>query len=348
MVKFDQIRPFKALVLGDFNLDTYTRGKVKRISPEAPVPVMEVESQESRPGCAGNVVLNLLSLGGEVTAVGRIGDDAVGDELKKRLGSANTELLYIEPGYKTPVKNRLIAQSQQLLRIDFETIVPASSELELKIIKALRKKIHEVQVVAISDYGKGFLTNQIIANAIEIAKSAKIPVIVDPKGLDFAKYKGASILKPNLSEAYAAAKLSHGHSLEQVAQHLIALADQLLITRSELGMTLFDSQLNRFDFPSRPREVRDVTGAGDTVLAVLCLALANGLDLHMASMLANVAAGISVEKVGCAQISLSELAERLLEMECEVPVFDERSAVAMTQVLQGKRYSLFVGDLKDI
>src|SRR5579872_6372664 len=244
---FSQFKPFRALVLGDFMLDSYTTGRVKRISPEAPVPVMEVLKRESRPGGAGNVVLNLTALGAKVFAVGRIGADGEGSELKLRLSeSADTQALLIEPNYKTPVKNRLIADSQQLLRVDFETISPLDLNLENEIIEQLKVLIPQTQVVAISDYGKGFLTNRLIASAIEMARAHRIPAIVDPKGTDFTKYKGATVLKPNLSEAFAAAKMAIHSPLEEVARHLIHLScpDLLLITRSESGMSLFDANGN--------------------------------------------------------------------------------------------------------
>jgi D-beta-D-heptose 7-phosphate kinase/D-beta-D-heptose 1-phosphate adenosyltransferase len=341
---FRYFQPFRALVLGDFMLDTYTTGRVKRISPEAPVPVMEVTSQESRPGGAGNVVLNLTTLGATVFAVGRIGDDSEGATLKKQLHCADTTALLIEPDYKTPVKNRLIADSQQLIRIDFETVTPLLPALEETIIERLKILIPQVQIVAISDYGKGFLTNRLIAACLQIARESNIPAIVDPKGSDFAKYKGATVLKPNLSEAYTAAKMPPHFSLDQVARQIldISAAETLLITRSEAGISIFDSQGVRSDFPVRSKEVIDVTGAGDTVLSMICLGLANGLDIQLAAQLANIAAGLSIERLGCVQITLSELASRLLEYDSDTKVFDESHTYALHQVLKGKQYSLLV------
>ena len=340
---FSSFKPFKALVLGDFLLDTYTMGRVKRISPEAPVPVIEVSSQNARPGGAGNVVLNLMTLGAEVIAVGRVGDDDHGKELKKRLKPANTNSLLIESRYKTPVKNRVIADSQQLIRVDFETVTPTTIELEEKVIVELEQIIPKVQVLAISDYGKGFLTDRIIQFALECARRKKIPAIVDPKGIEFEKYQGSSVLKPNLSEAYAAAKCPPTASLDEVADKLLALTDCLLITRSEAGISLFKEN-QRSDFPVRSKEVKDVTGPGDTVLAMICLGLANGLDIYNSAQLSNIAAGLSIERLGCVQVNLSELAERLLEMDSDTKIFDENHTFALNQVLQGKRYSLLVLD----
>ena len=184
---FSSIQPFKALVIGDFMLDTYTTGKVRRISPEAPVPVMEVLHQESRPGGAGNVVLNLATLGGSVFAVGRMGEDAAGKELKHHLKGVDTLGLIIEPNYKTPVKNRLISDSQQLLRVDMETISPLSSASEEQVIEFLEKTVPLAQVIAVSDYGKGFLTASLLQFLLALAKRQKVPVIIDPKGIDFSK-----------------------------------------------------------------------------------------------------------------------------------------------------------------
>ncbi len=322
-------------------LDTYTTGRVKRISPEAPVPVMEVEKQESRPGGAGNVVLNLTTLGAIVFAVGRIGVDAEGEELKRHLIQADTSSLLIEANYQTPVKNRLIADSQQLIRVDFERITPLQFDLEEMLIKRLEELIPQVDVVAISDYGKGFLTNRLIQAVLSLSKKANIPSVVDPKGIDFTKYKGATVLKPNLSEAYAAAKCPLYAKLDEVAAALAPFAETLLITRSEAGISIFDSA-GRCDFPVRSKEVKDVTGAGDTVLSMICLGLANGLDIRLTAQLANIAAGIAIERLGCVQITLSELAERLLEFDCDTKIFDESHTYALRQVLKGKQYSLLV------
>lgn len=343
---FGQFRPFRALVLGDFMLDTYTTGRVKRISPEAPVPVMEVIRQESRPGGAGNVVLNLATLGAEVFALGRIGSDAEGQTLKERLLCADTGALLVEPNYKTPVKNRLMADSQQLLRVDLETITPLDPALEEEAIGQIEKLIPQVQVVAISDYGKGFLTKRLIAATIEFGRKHKVPVIVDPKGSDFSKYRGATVLKPNLSEAYAAAKMPPNALLDQVAAQLLetAAVDYLLITRSEAGISLFDAAGSRTDFPVRSKEVKDVTGAGDTVLAMICLGMANRLDLAVSAQIANIAAGISIERLGCIQVDLSEVARRLLEVDSDSKIFDENHIYALQQVLKGRRYILLVLD----
>lgn len=341
---FSQFRQIKVLVIGDLMLDTYTTGKVRRISPEAPVSVLHVQKEESRPGGAGNVALNLVSLGAQVIAIGRVGADVSGDLLRLSLEreGVNIDGVVTQSEFKTPVKNRLIADSQQILRVDSETVSPVSTELEEQIVDLLQQSIDQVQVIAVSDYGKGFLSRFLLKNLMELAKKKNIPVIVDPKGEEFSKYQGATILKPNLSEAYQAVKMPLETPIEQVAASLLrtCAVDMLLITRSELGISLFTREGDHLDFPVRSKEVKDVTGAGDTVLAMISVAMANGLDIRYAVQLANIAAGIAIERLGCARINLAEMAERLLEFDIENKIFDEEHLFALQQVLQGKRFSL--------
>lgn len=345
---FRAIKPFSALVIGDFFVDTYTSGRVKRISPEAPVQVLEVEAQESRPGGAGNAAKNIAAIGGQVQVLGRIGSDLEGRQLQAELTKYGIDAsqLVQEPGYKTPVKNRLIAGSQQLLRVDFEAITSLTEELNAVVIEQLRTIIPTVQVVAISDYGKGFLSRAVLQATIEIAQEASVPVIVDPKGTDFTKYKSATLIKPNLSEAYAAAKLPSSANLDLVAQELLQQtnANYLLITRSEAGISLFEAQGKRSDFPVQSKEVKDVTGAGDTVLAIMSLAIANQFDLATATQLANIAAGLSIERLGCVQVTLPEIAKRLLDTDIGCKIFDEQHSHALAQVLQDRKYILLAVD----
>ncbi len=339
-----QLNPVRVLLIGDFMLDTYTKGKVKRISPEAPVSVLHVESEDSRPGGAGNVVLNLISLGAEVTAIGRVGNDSAGAELISSLENegVDTRGILVQNGFQTPVKNRFIADSQQVLRVDFETpsIIPETFEQD--VIKKTLSLLDSADIVAISDYGKGFLSRLLLRTVIKNAKKRKIPVIVDPKGIDFTKYRNATIVKPNLSEAYAAAKLTQDAPLGQVADVILQNVniDMLLITRSEEGMTLFTKEGKRMDFPVRLKEVNDVTGAGDTVLAVISMALANGVDIKYGARLANIAASMAIERIGCARITLSELAVRLLEYDVENKIFDEEHLFALQHALNGNQYTV--------
>lgn len=336
--------PVRVLVIGDFMLDTYTTGKVKRISPEAPVSVLHVQKEESLPGGAGNVVLNLVSLGAKVIAVGRVGYDHAGEELRDSLEREGVDIehLILQKGYKTPVKNRLIAESQQILRVDFETVSTLAKQIEDEIIESLPPLMDKVQIVAISDYGKGFLSRTLLQQVIEIASAKGIPVIVDPKGDDFSKYSGASAIKPNLAEAYAASKLPIEAPLDEVADVILKYCnvEMLIVTRSEAGISLFHKSGQRYDFPVRSKEVKDVTGAGDTVLSMISIALANQLDIKYGAQLANIAAGMAIERLGCARINLSEMAERLLEFDVENKIFDEEHLFALQQALKGKRYSV--------
>lgn len=341
---FSRFNPVRVAVIGDFMLDTYTTGKVRRISPEAPVSVLHVQKEESLAGGAGNVVLNLVSLGAHVTAIGRVGTDDAGKKISDCLFAegVNVNGLTTEKGFKTPVKNRLIADSQQVLRVDFETITPIPEAVEQRVVEQLPQLLSDVQVIAISDYGKGFLSRSLLMAVFDFAKSRNIPVIVDPKGDDFSKYSGATILKPNLQEAYAAAKLPREAPLEQVAATILkkTKVDLLMITRSEEGISLFSQEGEPLHFPVRLKEVKDVTGAGDTVLAMVSTALANGIEIRYAAQLANIAAGIAIERLGCARINLSDMASRLLEFDVENKVFDEEHLFALQQALQGKRYAV--------
>lgn len=339
-----QFRPVKVLVVGDFMLDTYTTGKVRRISPEAPVAILHVQKEESRPGGAGNVALNLVSLGAQVALLGRVGPDDAGKALSEALGKEgmDTSFLFCQEGYKTPVKNRLIAEAQQILRVDFEALDPLPLSYEERVIAHLSTLLTDIQTVAISDYAKGFLSSTLLRALIEEAGKRGIPVIVDPKGDDFSKYAGATLIKPNLVEAYSAAKLPLSASLEEVALVLLkkCQVDTLMITRSEEGISLFEKGGERTDFPVLPKEVKDGTGAGDTVLAMISLAMANGLDMGWGAQLANSAAAMAVERLGCARITLSQMAERLLELDVDNKIFDEQHLFALEQVLKGKRYTL--------
>lgn len=341
-----RLNPAKILVIGDMLLDSYTIGKARRISPEAPVAVVNVQREEHRPGGAGNVILNLLSLGAQVVAIGRIGKDWAGQIFVNALEKekVDVKMVVMQENYFTPVKNRIIADNQQIVRIDHEQIIPLSEALEQYIIDQLGYLLQDVKVIAISDYGKGFLTSSLLAALIQEAKQREIPVITDPKGHNFKKYAGTTIIKPNLSEAYAAANLPVGSPLEKVASNVLSQcqAELLMVTRSEAGISLFNDAGARFDFPVDAKEVKDVTGAGDTVLAMLAHAIANQLSYDEAAQLCNVAAGIAIEHVGCARISLSDLAFRLFEHNMSHKIFDQDHLFVLKEVLKRKSFSLLM------
>lgn len=341
---FSQISPHKVLVAGDFLLDTYTMGTSKRISPEAPVPVVHVRDVSHRPGGAGNVALNLVSLGLEVAVLGRAGRDDSGEQLRKRLQDEGIGLdaLVFQNGYKTPIKNRIIASNQQMVRIDYEDIVPLADDAEEEVLHLLPSLLDDIKVVAISDYGKGFLSRRVLSELISQAKAREIPVITDPKGMDFSKYSGSTLIKPNEKEALEAAGLGERADIGLVATTIFQQCpcDELLITRSENGISYFTQNGDRGDFPVKVRQVKDVTGAGDTVLAVLTFSLANGFPMEMACRLANIAAGLALEVLGCARVTLQELARRLLEEDVENKVFEDDHLYALQEVLQGRGLTL--------
>lgn len=339
-----RLRPIKALVIGDLLLDVYTIGKARRISPEAPVAVVHVISEEQRPGGAGNVMVNLISLGAQVSALGRVGFDGGGQDLKKALQDENIDISYIiaQDGYKTPVKNRIISDNQQVVRVDHEQLTALPELLEQQFIETLPKCMEGVNIVAISDYGKGFVTTTLLRAIISQAKKQGALVIVDPKGQDFARYKGADVIKPNLSEAYAAAALPPSAPIDMAAKRVLEMtsAKLLMITRSESGISLFESCGKRSDFPVHAREIKDVTGAGDTVLAMLTYSLANGLSYAEAAQLCNIAAGLAIEHLGCARITLADMAHRLLEMNPNNKVFDEAHLYALQKVLATQPFQI--------
>lgn len=351
---FGRFRPRKALVAGDLLLDAYTMGRAARISPEAPVPVVHVTHEETRPGGAGNVMLNLLSLGLDVVAVGRVGDDDSGKTLLAELRDEGIDVrgIVVDSACPTPVKKRIIAQNQQLIRIDHETIVPLAAEAEAAAIALLPQLLDGVDVVAVSDYAKGTLSTKLLQALIAEARERSIPVLVDPKGTDYSKYAGATVVKPNLKEALAVSGCEEGTDLDVVADRVVSALDigALMVTRSEEGISIWQrttGALERSDFPVRVREVKDVTGAGDTVLAVIACALGNGVDLGDASQLANIAAGIAVERVGCARVTLQELARRVLRDHSETRVFDREHLFPVQEALRGRSSHLFALDTRN-
>jgi rfaE bifunctional protein kinase chain/domain len=333
------------LVLGDFMCDLYTKGKAHRVSPEAPVVILNVEELQRLAGGAGNVVLNLKTLGANVFPCGLIGEDEEGDALKKVFAekSIPTEWIFQSDTVSTIVKNRLLADFQQLIRVDFEKKYHLDQKLEDAILKAILPKIKNFSVVAISDYQKGFLTLRILKEVIAEARRISIPVVVDPKGDDFSKYHGATIIKPNSKEAYHAAKLHESAPIQQVADHLLKMgnAESFIITRSENGMAYFTAKEARY-FPVRVKEVVDVTGAGDTALAMICFSLANNFSIDTAISLANVASSIAIEKIGCAHVGLEAVTSRLMEFNAKdklVTFFDFES---LKEAISTTSYHLYL------
>lgn len=330
----------KILVAGDYLLDAYTVGKAHRISPEAPVPVIKVEESKELPGGAGNVVWNLQALGGSSIVLGRVGVDSVGKRLHALLPGSQ---FYQQSGYPTPCKHRIIADHQQVVRVDTETITPLSQPLEQKIIKDLPDLLEGVSVVAVSDYGKGFLSDNLLRALIGVSRSQGIPVIVDPKGGDFTKYKGCHFIKPNRLELIGATPLSSEAPLKEHAAFLLdqTEADYVIVTLADCGIAVMDSHGQWQVFPTHKREVVDVTGAGDTVLATLVLAIANKLSISDALVLSNIAASIVVEKLGCAQIEFKDLLLRAIEEHKQDKLLTQEEANSLVHVLEPQTYKIF-------
>jgi len=304
MPRFDQAA---VLVVGDVMLDRYWHGGTSRISPEAPVPVVKVEQSEDRPGGAGNVALNVSALGAAGYLVGVTGKDADAEALGQRLKAAGVHCDFQQiEGLPTITKLRVISRHQQLIRLDFEeSFLEADwGDFEEKV-KAL---LERVEVVILSDYGKGALRDH--QKLIKMARDAGKLVLADPKGCDFDKYRGATLITPNLHEfeAVVGPCADEKDLVQKGADLLERLAlDALLVTRGEHGMTLIRKNEPELHLPARAREVYDVTGAGDTVISVLASALAAGKELPQAVALSNLAAGIVVGKLGTAAISAPEL-----------------------------------------
>lgn len=295
------------LVIGDVMLDRYWYGLTNRISPEAPVPVVKVEMKEERPGGAANVAMNIAALGANVCLVGLTGIDDAAKVLTEKLTEANVNCNFVTLStHSTIIKLRIISHNQQLIRLDFEE---GFHNVNVNLLlDRIEQTLPRVGVLVLSDYGKGALAQ--ILQIIALANSAKLPVLIDPKGNNFERYRGATLLTPNMSEFKAiVGKCVNNSEIEQKGMRLIKLLNLkgLLITRSERGMTLLQHKKPPLHLLAQAQEVYDVTGAGDTVIGVLATALAARFDFHQACILANIAAGIVVGKLGSSTVSSVEL-----------------------------------------
>lgn len=313
----DLISRFKKsriLVIGDFILDQFIWGSVDRISPEAPVPVVNVKRQSYMPGGSLNVANNIHTLKGTVYPCGVIGRDIEGRLLLKviRREGIETGGIVQDSSRPTALKTRVIAHSQQVVRFDKENSEDVSAEIIRRIVKFVRHQISGVDVVIIEDYGKGVIQPQVLKEVVKLAKKFKKPVLVDPKEKNFSYYSGVSIVTPNRKEAYAAYQLGFGKkpvSLEEAGRGLLKYwkAQSVLMTLGEDGMALFEKDGKITRIATAAQEVFDVSGAGDTVIGVLSLALAAGANVRQAAKLANIAAGVVVAKLGTATVSAEEL-----------------------------------------
>jgi D-beta-D-heptose 7-phosphate kinase/D-beta-D-heptose 1-phosphate adenosyltransferase len=309
----DRFARVKVLVIGDVMLDRYWWGNASRLSPEAPVPVVALEKVTHIPGGAANVAANIAGLGAEVFLAGVIGEDDAADCLCRTLRQINVkpDFLITSGHRQTTTKTRVLVHNQQVARVDDETSVPLAAEEEEKLVSRVLNLIVEADIIVLSDYAKGCLTPTLVAKITAAARNKEKIVLADPKSRDFTKYNGVDFLTPNLSEAMVAAGIEKGdeNSADVAVEKIFAetTINSLLITLSEHGMKLFRRDAAPIHFPSVARQVFDVTGAGDTVIASLAVALAAKTDIHSAIALANTAAGLAVEKVGTSIVPLQEL-----------------------------------------
>ena len=334
------------LVIGDLMIDHYLWGSCDRISPEAPVQVVNVKKESSVLGGAGNVINNLVTLGSVVDVISVIGNDSVANELKSLLEKIDvpTSNLVVENNRKTSKKSRLIASQQQVLRYDMESIDDINENSHKQIIQTLEKNINKYSSIILSDYGKGVLTTNLTKEIIKIANKNSIKVLVDPKGKDYSKYKGSYTLTPNKKEAMEATNIDIKDE-SSLIEALKSLKTQCelevsLITLSEQGIAIFDDELTIK--PTVAREVYDVTGAGDTVIASIAFALGNNLDIKDAIYFANLAAGVVVGKIGSATTTLDEIYEYEYSLHksnstSHIKTFDEIKTLSSKLHNQGKK-----------
>ena len=315
----DEFPKTRVLVIGDIIMDEYLWGDVSRISPEAPVPVVDVKRETKMLGGAGNVVSNISSLGGEAVLCGVVGDDSTGRQVVKMLKSlgATTEGILEEPDRPTTIKTRIVAQHQQVVRFDRESrreILPRSVERLLGFVSRMRKDIH---AIVVSDYAKGVISPQLMRGLRELVADSGIVLGVDPKKSNFEHYKGIDVITPNHHEASAFSGIAIGddetlvRAGKQILRHLKCRS--VLITQGRDGMTLFERKGEPVHIPTVARKVFDVTGAGDTVISTFCLGLAAGMDLKSAALISNFAAGIVVGEVGTSTVKAEELKRVIYE-----------------------------------
>ena len=309
--KFDEVR---IAVVGDMMLDEYLIGKVNRISPEAPVPVVNIDEERFVLGGASNVANNLRSLDGQVLVFGVVGEDANGEKFINELREKEMDSSGIVKDKTRPtiIKSRVLSQGQQLLRLDWEKDTEISRDIQDKIIENIEKNIDNMDAILISDYNKGVLTEYVSGRIIDIAKKYNKKIIVDPKPQNFRNYKGATSMTPNKKEILDYFGLKKFNSEEEISKSMAKLKEDLkldyvVLTRSEEGFSLFDTEHKRV--PTVAREVYDVTGAGDTFISTLLLSLCAGASLYEAGVIANMASGIVVAKIGTATATKEEIIE---------------------------------------
>ena len=320
---FDKFNGLRILVIGDVMLDAYVMGKVNRISPEAPVPIVSLENEDARIGGAGNVALNLLALGAKPIICGVIGEDSSGDKLLNLFekNGISTDGLVKSIARKTTVKTRVISSKQQLLRIDSESTFPLLESEEIKLNNTIQNIINQgVDGIIFEDYNKGVLTDSVIQNTIKIAKEKDIPTAVDPKKENFLSYKGVSLFKPNLKELKEGLNLNFDfNSNKDLFEKGIEVLEEKLqneisfVTLSENGVFI-KNQTEKYYVPAHMRSISDVSGAGDTVIAVATLCLISGASTKQIAEISNLAGGLVCEKSGVVSISKNDLLKEVSEL----------------------------------
>ena len=334
------------LVIGDLMIDHYLWGSCERISPEAPVQVVDIAKETTVLGGAGNVINNLKVLGAQVSVASVIGDDEVGEELLAMLENiaVDSSTIIKQPKRKTSKKSRIIATNQQVLRYDKESKEEITQSSQKLIVASLEKNIEKYAAIILSDYGKGVLTDSLCQQIISLANSYDVKVLVDPKGEDFTKYSGAYLLTPNKKEAQLATKIEITDE-RSLTQALLALKKDAslsisLITLSEDGIAIYDSTLKKF--PTVAKEVFDVTGAGDTVIASIAFALSSKKTIEESIAFANLAAGVVVGKIGSATVSIDEIVEyeaslHKSQSDAHIKSFDEINTIVKRAQRNGKK-----------
>jgi rfaE bifunctional protein kinase chain/domain len=312
-VLLESFKEKSIVVIGDIMLDEYIFGKVSRISPEAPVPVVDVSLRRYVLGGAANVANNIVALGGKASLVGITGDDETSQMVLKLIEESgiNGEGIVVSKGRKTSLKTRIIAHNQQVLRIDNETKTKIGSDVDNLILDKTKSIVLKADAILISDYAKGVVSRKLIQEGIISGKRENTPVLGDPKGTDYEKYKGVTLITPNCMEAQAASgvEILDAESLDRAGRILLAKVDcrAVLITMGEKGMSLYTQDSQPLHIPATTSEVYDVTGAGDTVAGFLALGMAAGMNLETVACLANYAAGLVVRKLGTSTVTIAEM-----------------------------------------
>ncbi len=339
----------RVLCIGDVMLDNYVYGSVDRVSPEAPIPVLQVEREVSRLGGAGNVLANLHALGAQAAFISVVGNDRAGRQVSHLIGEleGSEAHMLVERGRVTTVKTRYVAETQQLLRADRESVTALGKELRDELLQLVNQSLSDYPVVIVSDYAKGALSDGVAGAAIAAARNAGARVIVDPKSTDYSRYAGASVLKPNRRELAIATGSSVATEAEVVAaaRGLIDAHEfgAVLVSLGRDGMMLVEAEGEPRRMLAAAREVYDVSGAGDTVIATLATALGAGADLGDAARLANLAAGIVVGKVGTAVVYREELSQALAGIEGALDDKAPARPAALDQIARWRRNGLKVG-----